>query len=272
MRKGGGIGPSRVPEKTAGLAAGKARSLSRGLEILEMIRDHPDGMAVQQIIDKIQLPRASAYQLIAVLLDKGFLARASEAGSYILGRQSYRLALGYRGDAEILRIGRDVLRRLRDETGETAQLSVLDRDMNLVMLREEGRGRLVFIFPAGTHVPINWSASGCLLVSDWSDAELTSRLPALISASPTGTASTDLETIVRLIRSYREQGHAVKIGEVHPKVANIAAPVIDESGCCVAAITLVAYELSLTPERLEALISAVSAKAREMGARIAQGS
>ena len=97
---------------------------------------------------------------------------------------------------------------------------------------------------------------------------LRARLPALISPSPTETAPTDVDELIRLIRSYRRQGYAVKIGEAHPKVANIAAPVVDDSGQCVAAITIVAYELSLTKQRLGGLIAAVSTTAREMSERI----
>ena len=87
----------KTERKTADKNSRSARHAAfRGsLDILEIIRDRREGMTIQQIIGKARLPRASAYQLVAVLLKEGFLARGSDPGAYVLGRQSYRLALGY---------------------------------------------------------------------------------------------------------------------------------------------------------------------------------
>jgi DNA-binding IclR family transcriptional regulator len=217
------------------------------------------------------MPRATAYALIRVLLQEGFLDAGSEDGGYVIGRQAYRVGLGYRGDAALLRAARPILAALRDETQETVQLSVLDRDRNLVLHREDGTGRVGFIMPVGSYAPVNWSASGCLLVSDLDDAELRARIGPTVEPSPTGLAPTDMTAVIREIRRFRAQGYGVKIGHANAKVAMIAAPVRDPAGHCTAAITVVAYELSLKDRRRRVLVAAVRRSAAELSARLTAG-
>lgn len=235
--------------------------------MLRLVRDKPNGILAQDMIKALRLPRASGYQILAVLVREGFLTVQQQSGRYLLGRQCYLLGLGYRGDAALIREAKEVLQQLRNETGETAQLSILDRSMNLLLLREEGHGRLAFILPVGSKAPVNWSASGCLLIADWPDEEIRKSFPHL-EASPTRLAPTTTAALLQEVHRYRKQGFAVKIGHIHDKVANIAAPVVDRSGKCVAAITLVVYELSLTSKRKRELIDAVCKAGRQLGERL----
>ena len=69
--------------------------------------------------------------------------------------------------------GSQIAEELRDETGETVQLSVLENDLMMVLLKEEGIRPLRIISNVGSRVPVNWAAAGRLLVSDMDDKALT---------------------------------------------------------------------------------------------------
>ncbi len=267
----------RVPRQRAvGRNVGQAkatrvRSLGRGLDVLELVLDRREPITVNEIIRELHLPRSSVYDLVTLLVQRGYLAADADASGYTLGRQLYRLGLGHERHSLLLREARPVIAALRDEVGEIVQLSVLDHDANLVVLREEGHSRINIVFPVGMRTPINWSASGCLLISDLTDAELRLRLPATIRTSPTGRAPTEVNEVIRDIRRFRVQGHAVKRSQVHDHVVMIAAPVFDGAGRCVAAMTIVAYEVGLSERRIQALAAAVKRSAHELTRRFGAG-
>ena len=94
--------------------------------------------------------------------------------------------MAYHGAVDLLKDGSRIAEQLRDETGETVQLSVLDNDLMMVLLKEEGVRPLRIISQVGSRVPVNWAAAGRLLVSDMDDKALAVLLTATIRQSPTG--------------------------------------------------------------------------------------
>ena len=96
--------------------------------------------------------------------------------------------MAYRGHVDLLKDGSRIVEELRDETGETVQLSVLENDMMMVLLKEEGVRPLRIISQVGSRVPVNWAAAGRLLVSDMDDKALAALLDGDDPAVPNGHA------------------------------------------------------------------------------------
>jgi DNA-binding IclR family transcriptional regulator len=255
---------SRQTEAGAG-REGRVRSLVRGLEVIDLVRGRETAVTVREIAAALALPRTSAYDIVTTLRARGWLT-ASGSG-YVPGPR----LVGERKDTapELVRIARPLLAALRDDTGEIVQLSVFDGDQNLVVLREEGLSRIKIVFPVGTRTPVNWSASGCFLFSDLDDAELRRRLPNSIRPSPTGKAPVALNEVIREIRRFRAQGYGVKRSHVHEHVAMIASPILDGSGRCSAAVTVVVYEAGLSERRVQTLVAAARRTAAEITRRLA---
>ena len=153
--------------------------------------------------------------------------------------------MAYRSQVDLLHDGSQIVEELRDETGETVQLSVLENDMMLVLLKEEGSRSIRIISRVGSRVPVNWAAAGRLLVSDLDDATLGALLKRSVRQSPTGRAITDVPKLIQQIRKFRKQGYATELNETNEHAGCVAAPVIDGSGRCVAAISVVAPEQRL---------------------------
>jgi DNA-binding IclR family transcriptional regulator len=258
-----------VRQTEAGAAReGRVRSLVRGLDVIEFMRGRETAVSVREIAVALDLPRTSAYDIVATLRAHGWLAAAK--GGYIVGPRLIRHHED--ADPELVRISRPVLAALRDDTREIVQLSILDGEQNLVVLREEGLSRIKIVFPVGTRTPVNWSASGCFLISDLDDAELRRRLPSSIRPSPTGKAPVALNEVIREIRRFRAQGYGVKHSHVHEHVAMIAAPVLDHGGRCCAAVTIVVYEAGLSERRVQTLVAAARRAAAEISRRLARHS
>jgi DNA-binding IclR family transcriptional regulator len=251
-----------------GTSGQKVKSLIRGLDVLDFILDRERPVTAKQIIEHLRIPRATAFAIVRALQRRGYLWRNASAHSYEIGWQLFRLGLAHEVGSDLWREARQALAQLAVEADETVQLSVLDRDKNLVVLREGRSTKVKFMFGLGVRTPINWSASGCLLVSDYSDTELRSRLSGELPPSPTGRAPTAIEPLIDDVRRFRAQGYAIKLGHVHEDVGMIAAPVFGPDGHLEAAITIVAHHYGVAERRRQQLLAKARRTADDLSHRL----
>jgi DNA-binding IclR family transcriptional regulator len=245
-----------------------SRSVRRAIDILELMLERGSPVTVAQIISQLGIPKSTAYELVRALSEADYIAPSSKGGGLFIGRKLYELGMAYRSHVDLLRDGGQVVEELRDETGETVQLSVLDNDLMMVLLKEEGRGHLRIISNVGSRVPVNWAAAGRLLVSDMTDEALAKLLKATICQSPTGKAIMDVKKLVSQIRRFRRLGYTTELNEANEHAGCIAAPIIDGSGRCIAAISVVVPEQRLAKPNRERLIASVTGAAERLSRRL----
>ncbi len=245
--------------------AGGSRSVRRALEIFEHMLQLGTPTTIGAMVAALRIPKSTAYELVRTLTDSGYLEPARRGGVF-LGRKLFELGMAYRAQVDLLRDGSQIVEELRNACGETVQLSVLENDMMLVLLKEEGSHPVRIISRVGSRVPVNWAASGRLLVSDMDDRALTALLGKSVRQSPSGRAPTDVAKLIQQVRKFRKQGYATELNETNEHAGCVAAPVIDGSGKCIAAISIVAPEHRLTKANREGLIR----KAREAAAMLSQ--
>lgn len=245
---------------------GGSRSVRRALEIFEFLLQLGGPTTIGEMVSALQIPKSTAYELVRTLSDSGYL-EPSRRGGIFLGRKLFELGMAYRAQVDLLRDGSQIVEELRDECGETVQLSVLENDMMLVLLKEEGSHPVRIISRVGSRVPVNWAASGRLLVSDMDDGALTSLLEKSVRQSPTGRATTDIPKFIQQVRKFRKQGYATELNETNEHAGCVAAPVIDGTGKCLAAISIVAPEHRLKRNR-EVLTKQVRDAAANLSKRL----
>jgi DNA-binding IclR family transcriptional regulator len=243
------------------------RSARRVLAIFELMLQRGEPVTVAEVVRALRIPKSTAYELVRTLTAAGYLERNGTA-TYFLGRKLFELGMAYRSQMDLLKEGGKVVEELRDETGETVQLSVLENNVMLVLVKEESSKPIRIISRVGSRVPVNWAAAGRLLVSDLSASELKPLLQRIAKPSPTGRAPTDPDELVRQIKRFRTQGFGFELNEANEHAGCVAAPVTDVSGKCVAAISIVAPELRLQRQHREVLIDAVRRAADKLSRRL----
>jgi DNA-binding IclR family transcriptional regulator len=257
---------SATPEPAG--AGSTSRSVGRVIEIFELLLTRGEPAAILDLAAALNIPKSTAYDLVRTLARAGYLERASTGNGYFLGRKLFELGSAYRSQVDLLKEGGHIVQALRDETGETVQLSVLENGVMLVLVKEETKHPIRIISRVGSRVPVNWAAAGRLLVSDLDDAALRRLLAQNARPSPNNGATTDIDALVKEIRRARAQGHAVELNEANAHAGCVAAPVIDSTGRCVAAISIVAPEQRLQKKDRDTLIAAVKRTAARLSHRL----
>ena len=259
--------PSRTPAHEKPAAESGSRGIRRIIAVLDLLLRRDEPASVAEIARSLSIPRSTAYGIVNVLAEARYLDRRGNGSRYFLGPKLFELGMAYGTKIDLITEGASIVKDLRDDTGETVQMSVLESDMLLVLLKEEGSRPVRIISRVGSRVPVNWAAGGRLIVSDLDDDSLRKLLRSTVRPSPTGKASTDVEYLMRQVRRFRQRGYSVEIGETNEHAGCVAAPVFDASGRCTAAISIAAPEQRLKANRRR-LIQAACAAARQLSYRL----
>lgn len=244
----------------------RASGLDRAVQILDHLQQAGRALTAYEIARAIGAPLSTIYTVVEDLLDKDLLTRSSEGGVW-LGPKLYHYGLAYARDLQIVTVATHEMHVLSRELGETVQICGRDGDMMVVEAMAEGPGHFNVTSRVGTRVPLNWTASGRLLVAGMNRAEQAALFRDGARASPTGRAVTDASELIDQARDALAAGVAIQAGESDFAVACIAAPVLDPDGRCPITISIVLPEFRVNEERSH-FVEAVKAAARRIEDRL----
>ena len=248
------------------LPRGRTSGIDRSLQILDMLTENNREMSAYELCKEIGAPPSTVYRLVDELVDRGLLSRRDN-GQLWLGPRLMRYGLCYRAKIDLFAEARREMRRLCDETGETVQLCARDEGMMTVIAMVEGPGHFRVTSDVGTRVPLNWTASGRLLLGHLDTDERTAAFARSAQPSPTGRAETDAAVLARQSAEDFQNRLAIQMGQSEYAVACIAAPIRDERGACAATISIVLADRQ-AEQRAAELADAVRASARRIEAAV----
>jgi DNA-binding IclR family transcriptional regulator len=238
---------------------GRTSGLERAFQVLDHLARTGTAATAYDIAHAIAAPTSTVYDVIDALVAKGALARAGQDGRVFIGPRLHFYGLAYAKELSLTAVLGERIAALSRATGETVQVCVRDGDMMVVQMMSLGTRVFRIGSAVGTRVPLNWTASGRLLLAPLPKRERRAIL-ARATPSPTGRAETDPARLEAACETAWRSRTAVQISEADEDVACIAAPVRDAAGLCPATISIVVPG-ARAHERLEALAQAVRAAA-----------
>jgi DNA-binding IclR family transcriptional regulator len=136
------------------------RSVDRALSILKCFKAEDRGLTLTEISRRTGIHKATALRLLATLESHAMISRLSASGVFVLGAEVLRLGTLFSDGLEIEPIVRPVLRRLVQETGESASLFIKEGDFRRCLLREETSRTIREHVRVGDLLPLPMGAFG----------------------------------------------------------------------------------------------------------------
>ena len=174
-------------------------ALSRGLELLLQFSRREPELNGAELSRRLTLPRASVFRMLQTLEQMGFVERVGESASYRLGIGVLRLGFEYLASMELTEHGRPVIEALRDQTGLSAHLVVLDGAEVVFVAKAAGRSAIFNSVQVGARLPAHATVLGRLLLG----GKTAQQLAALYAGQPleayTESTPTSLAQLKKLI-------------------------------------------------------------------------
>jgi DNA-binding IclR family transcriptional regulator len=120
----------------------------------------------------------------------------------------------------------------------------------------------------GTRLPAHATTLGRILLADADDATLRSLYPEATLPRISAQSPRTLAELKRLLREDRARGYAVSESFFEQGISAVVAPVRDQRGIIVAAVSVTAQRPAFEPETRERLVAHVLGAAGELSRRL----
>jgi IclR family transcriptional regulator, pca regulon regulatory protein len=226
-----------MPQKTANAAPKREGmgGLAKGLAIVEAFSAH-DVMSVADAARAAGATRASARRCLITLTELGYLEQSGREFRP-LTRLRKLGGVASRRD-QLAQLAQPLLSQARDELAESVSLAVLDDDRPLFIARAEAEHIVSTGVRVGAYLPAYCSATGRVLLSQFSDKEILRRIGRKPLAPRTPHTLTKISEVLAEIRSAREKGYAISDEELELGLRALAVPVIGANDEIIAAVSV----------------------------------
>jgi IclR family acetate operon transcriptional repressor len=224
---------------TAAGEGDSVRAVQRAVSILQAFTSAHPRMTVAELQRATGISRPTLYRLLQTLAASGLVQGEGEPQRYGLGPAVMGLAHVWSSGVDVAQRARPILERLRDMTGETAALFVLQGDRRLCLVEVTSRQVLMISRGVGETEHISRGASGkAILAHLTGDAAIASVWRSL---PPEVNRGRLMEELARA----RKEGVAISRGEVFRGAVAIAAPYFGPGGHVAGSIGLFGPEARL---------------------------
>lgn len=224
--------------------------LERTFGILEVFTQAQPEWSTTEVARELDLPVPTAHRILIALKRLGYVSQHEETRRFRLGMAALSLGERARALADLRPVAIGPLRRLTEETGETALLTVLSpaRDRGVCLERVETSQPLRLSVQPGRQLPLHAGASQKALLAfmpaDEMDSLTAGPLERCCSATITGKLA-----LRRELAAIRARGWASSYEETNVGVWGIAVPVLSATDV-VCAVGIAGPSPRLTVDRV----------------------
>ena len=223
------------------------RVVDRAIKVLNMLADGKP-RTLTELSKEIEINSSTTFRLLATLLNHNYVQQDGASGQYTLGIACLELARAFRSSDEIRQVAIPLLEDLRNSTMETVHLAVLDGIEVIYVEKLEGLHAIGLMSSrVGRRAPAHCTGIGKALLANLDPETLSAQLDGAELASFTDNTINDKDELLKHLQKAREVGFAFDHGEHEKDVRCVAAPIFNQTGEAVAAISVSGPKNRLDP-------------------------
>jgi IclR family KDG regulon transcriptional repressor len=205
----------------------------KALRIIEALARAEAPCGVSTLSRELGLTKSNVHRLLGTLVHCGYVDRA-DGGLYRLSAKLWHLGSTVMARRDIREVALPYLRELKDETGETARLTIFLDDHGVCIAQVQSDHPVGVLTQVGGTLLAYCSATGKALLAHQPD-HVISRVARSLKPHTPHTSPSESE-LRKELSKIRKVGYAVNRGEWRSTVTGVGAPVRDGSGEVLAAI------------------------------------
>ncbi len=243
----------RTPSKPGGAATGQVQSLTRGLSILEALARAEGGLTLTDVAQRVGLPPSTTHRLLATLEKMRYVFQAGDLGLWYVGLQAFAVGSSFLDSRDWVAQSHPYMRRLMEQSGETANLAILDGTEAVFIDQVQCRETMRTIVRLGSRVPLHASGVGKAIFASLPDEQIEAILKVKGLPRITDNTITSAETMWASLRVIRQRGWSFDDEEHLIGTRCVASPIYDEHAESLGAISLAGPVSRLPDARIKKL-------------------
>src|ERR1700730_16604815 len=166
------IEPKSIANIDSGAGDAGVQSVDRALLIIETLAEDDEGYRLTDLAVRTGLSASTVHRLLTTLEKRRFVQFDRGESIWHIGAQSFAVGSTFVRRRNFATQALPYLRKLRDQTRETANLAVVDDGSMVVLTRVESREIMRSVTKVGGRVPMVTSGLGKALLSTYSEEDV----------------------------------------------------------------------------------------------------
>ena len=213
------------------------KSLDRAMEVFEFLSE-AQGKSLAMISSEMGQSASTVYRVLVTLEGRGLVDFDPNEQLWYIGSQAFVIGARFLRRTSLVDRARPILRKLMEQTGETANLGIEREGAVLFVSQVETHATIRAFFPPGTLSPMHASGIGKALLAQMDDDRQHRILSGQSFERFTEYTLADIDQLRENLTLVRKSGFSVDDEEKNLGMRCIAAPVFDVSEEAVAGISV----------------------------------
>ncbi|MEM9961947.1 MAG: IclR family transcriptional regulator C-terminal domain-containing protein, partial [Pseudomonadota bacterium] len=220
-------------------------------------------MSLTELSEAAGLPPSTTHRLLTTLESERFVRPDPQGGVWRVGVAAFSVGSAFARSRDKLTLSRPYLRRLMEMSGETSNLFVESDGEAICIGQIDSRHAMRAITGVGGRVMLHSSAAGKALLAHLEPVRRGRLIASMQLTRVTASTIVDRQALDRSIEDVRNLGYAVDDEEHALGLRCVAAPIFNEYGYAVAAVSVSGPTARVPAERLQTLGRMVAQAALE---------
>jgi len=238
--------------------------IERLAKLLDVIAAHDESVSLKILSAETGLHPSTAFRILASLAEQGFVERTSR-GNYQLGVKLMQLGSRVSSGVDIRKIALPLMEKLRDQLGETVNLTVREGDEVVYIERALAKRMIRVEQVIGSRAPLHVTAVGKLMLGEQGEAACRSYAKRSKLPAYTANTYTKVAALLQACTDAAKRGYACDNEEAELGVGCIGTLIRDASGQVVAGLSVSAPIERRRDEWTEQVMETAEQLSRQLG-------
>jgi len=243
---------------------GKNQSLTRALTLLERLAEAPAGMQLTDLSYQLGMPATTVHRLLSTFEELNFVEQDADQGLWFVGLKAFTVGNAFLSRRNFVASARPHMHSLVEQCGETVNLGVIDDGEVVFISQVESQEVMRMIVKLGSRSPIHASGVGKAMLASMSKQRVAQILERRGLVRYTERTIDNPALLRAELERVRHDGYALDDEEHAVGLRCVAAPIFDENGIALAAISLSGPKARMVNDRLGEFGQAIRQTADEI--------
>jgi len=216
----------------------KFTSLHRAVALLDCFTQEKPELGVREIARKAGLSSSTAGRLLGHLKELGLVSQNPDTHGYSLGGKVLAWAGVYTATLDVRNLSLPLMHELHQSTQETISLYILEGNDRVCVERLESPQNVRIIARIGRRLPLYAGSAGKVFLAFLPRDRRDAILNTTVLKPFTPNTLVDRSILEKELDKIRKDGYAFSCGEWVSDASGVAAPIFDQRGDVVAALTI----------------------------------
>lgn len=237
--------------------------LLKAKQILDYIAETEEAPTLNDLSKNVPISKSTIYKILKTLEYCGYVRAVGDDKRYHLGVAFLRYAQSVNRSIDIIEIAKPLLKKLRDATGETINLGMVQDDSIILLSKMESTHSIKLVSIVGGKMHMYSSAMGKALLAEYSPQQLDRYLDAVTPQQLTENTITNRQSLVKDLATTRQRGYSLDNVENQPGVYCIGFSLVSQ-GHIYGAFSISIPEYRITTEKKQQFVALGKKTQREI--------